>query len=97
VARLRRLPTLQGFPVDAVPRSPYPNDSELYCAIRYSPLRGSLPVFARHVHDLMLVPLLNLESCWSHSVAVSRNTEVSAPLIYVDRCVDVCTCLMQCF
>ncbi len=34
MARLRRLPVLQGFPVDAVPRSPYPDDSELYCAIR---------------------------------------------------------------
>ena len=34
VARLRRLPVLHDFPVDAVPRSPYPNDSELYCAIR---------------------------------------------------------------
>jgi hypothetical protein len=26
VARLRRLPVLEGFPVHAVPRSPYPND-----------------------------------------------------------------------
>ena len=34
VARLRRLPVLHDFPIDAVPRSPYPNDSELYCAIR---------------------------------------------------------------
>jgi hypothetical protein len=29
-----RLPKLEGFPVEAVPRSPYPNDSELYNAIR---------------------------------------------------------------
>ncbi|KIZ05639.1 hypothetical protein MNEG_2324 [Monoraphidium neglectum] len=34
VARLRRLPVLEGFPVHAVPRSPYPNDSEVYNAIR---------------------------------------------------------------
>ncbi|GBF97145.1 hypothetical protein Rsub_10332 [Raphidocelis subcapitata] len=33
-ARLARLPVLEGFPVDAVPRSPYPNDSEVYNAIR---------------------------------------------------------------
>lgn len=32
--RLRRLPVLQGFPVDAVPRSPYPNDSPIYNTIR---------------------------------------------------------------
>ena len=32
VARLRRLPVLRDFPIDAVPRAPYPNDSELYCA-----------------------------------------------------------------
>ncbi|KAG2496097.1 hypothetical protein HYH03_005700 [Edaphochlamys debaryana] len=31
---LKRLPVLEGFPVDAVPRSPRPNDSELYNAIR---------------------------------------------------------------
>lgn len=29
VSHLRRLPVLQGFPIDAVPRSPYPNDSEV--------------------------------------------------------------------
>lgn len=34
VARLARLPVLEDFPVDAVPRSPYPNDSEIYNAIR---------------------------------------------------------------
>ncbi|KAI8471451.1 MAG: fatty acyl delta4 desaturase [Monoraphidium minutum] len=33
-SRLRRLPVLDGFPVAAVPRSPYPNDSEVYNAIR---------------------------------------------------------------
>ncbi|PNH07823.1 putative Delta(5) fatty acid desaturase C [Tetrabaena socialis] len=33
-ARLKRLPVLEGFPVDAVPRSPRPNDSELYNTIR---------------------------------------------------------------
>lgn len=33
-ARLRRLPVLENFPVDAVPRSPRPNDSELYNALR---------------------------------------------------------------
>jgi len=33
-ARLGMLPKLDGFPVAAVPRSPYPNDSELYNAIR---------------------------------------------------------------
>jgi fatty acid desaturase (delta-4 desaturase) len=32
--RLARLPVLAGFPVGAVPRSPYPNDSEVYNAIR---------------------------------------------------------------
>lgn len=34
VGHLKRLPVLEGFPVDAVPRSPYPNDSEIYNAIR---------------------------------------------------------------
>jgi acyl-lipid (7-3)-desaturase (Delta-4 desaturase) len=34
VARLKQLPTLEGFPVDAVPQAPRPNDSELYVAIR---------------------------------------------------------------
>jgi len=34
VAHLKRLPVLDGFPVDAVPRAPCPNDSELYNAIR---------------------------------------------------------------
>lgn len=34
VAMLNRLPKLEGFPVNAVPRSPYPNDSEIYNAIR---------------------------------------------------------------
>ena len=34
VSHLRRLPTLEGFPVEAVPASPRPNDSELYNAIR---------------------------------------------------------------
>lgn len=34
VAHLRRLPVLEGFPVEAVPRSPYPNDSQLYNTIR---------------------------------------------------------------
>jgi len=33
-ARLQMLPKLEGFPVDAIPRAPYPNDSELYNAIR---------------------------------------------------------------
>lgn len=33
-ARLQRLPVLAGFPVEAVPRSPYPNDSEIYNTIR---------------------------------------------------------------
>jgi len=34
VGRLRRLPVLADFPVAAVPRAPYPNDSEVYNAIR---------------------------------------------------------------
>jgi acyl-lipid (7-3)-desaturase (Delta-4 desaturase) len=34
IARLKQLPTLDGFPVQAVPQSPRPNDSELYVAIR---------------------------------------------------------------
>ena len=34
MARLRRLPKLEGFPVDAVPVSPRPSDSELYVTIR---------------------------------------------------------------
>jgi acyl-lipid (7-3)-desaturase (Delta-4 desaturase) len=34
VANLRRLPVLEDFPIDAVPRSPYPNDSDLYNTIR---------------------------------------------------------------
>lgn len=34
VARLQRLPRLEDFPVDAVPRAPYPNDSPIYNAIR---------------------------------------------------------------
>ena len=33
-ARFKRLPQLPDFPVAAVPRSPRPNDSALYCAIR---------------------------------------------------------------
>lgn len=33
-ARLKMLPKLEGFPVDAVPRSPYPNDSDLYNTLR---------------------------------------------------------------
>mmetsp|Transcript_20975 Transcript_20975/g.35178 ORF Transcript_20975/g.35178 Transcript_20975/m.35178 type:complete len:561 (-) Transcript_20975:446-2128(-) len=33
-APLRRLPVLEGFPVSAVPRAPYPNDSKLYNTIR---------------------------------------------------------------
>jgi len=33
-ARLRRLPVLEGFPVNAVPRSPRPNDSDLYNTLR---------------------------------------------------------------
>ena len=32
--QLKRLPILQDFPVAAVPRSPYPNDSDLYNSIR---------------------------------------------------------------
>lgn len=31
---LKRLPVLQDFPVDAVPRSPYPNDSDFYNTVR---------------------------------------------------------------
>mmetsp|Transcript_11219 Transcript_11219/g.24171 ORF Transcript_11219/g.24171 Transcript_11219/m.24171 type:complete len:511 (+) Transcript_11219:159-1691(+) len=34
VSMLKRLPVLEGFPVDAVPRSPYPNDSDIYNTIR---------------------------------------------------------------
>ncbi len=34
VARLQRLPRLEGFPTAAVPRSPYPNDSDFYNTIR---------------------------------------------------------------
>mmetsp|Transcript_33218 Transcript_33218/g.78780 ORF Transcript_33218/g.78780 Transcript_33218/m.78780 type:complete len:534 (-) Transcript_33218:142-1743(-) len=34
VARLKQLPVLDGFPVDAVPRAPYPNDSDLYNTLR---------------------------------------------------------------
>ncbi|KAL3159607.1 hypothetical protein ABBQ38_010018 [Trebouxia sp. C0009 RCD-2024] len=32
--QLKRLPVLQDFPVDAIPSSPYPNDSDLYNTIR---------------------------------------------------------------
>ena len=32
--QLKRLPVLQDFPVEAVPSSPYPNDSDLYNTIR---------------------------------------------------------------
>ena len=32
--QLKRLPVLQDFPVDEVPSSPYPNDSDLYNTIR---------------------------------------------------------------
>ena len=35
-AQLKKLPVLQHFPVEAVPSSPYPNDSDLYNTIRYS-------------------------------------------------------------
>lgn len=38
--QLKRLPVLEGFPVEAVPRSPYPSDSELYCAIRCGRVLG---------------------------------------------------------
>ena len=31
---LKRLPVLADFPVNAVPRSPYPNDSDIYNTIR---------------------------------------------------------------
>ncbi|GIL65912.1 hypothetical protein Vafri_19551 [Volvox africanus] len=34
VAHLKRLPVLEGFPVEAVPQAPRPNDSDLYNAIR---------------------------------------------------------------
>ncbi len=34
VSMLRRLPTLQDFPIDAVPRAPYPNDSDFYNTVR---------------------------------------------------------------
>lgn len=34
VSRLRMLPVLGAFPVAAVPRAPYPNDSEIYNSIR---------------------------------------------------------------
>jgi fatty acid desaturase (delta-4 desaturase) len=34
VSHLKRLPTLPDFPLDAVPRAPYPNDSEFYQAVR---------------------------------------------------------------
>ncbi|KAL6756900.1 fatty acyl delta4 desaturase [Haematococcus lacustris] len=34
VSHLKRLPVLAEFPVDAVPRSPYPNDSEFYNTVR---------------------------------------------------------------
>jgi fatty acid desaturase (delta-4 desaturase) len=33
-APFKRLPVLADFPVEAIPRAPYPNDSELYSAIR---------------------------------------------------------------
>lgn len=33
--QLKRLPVLQDFPVELVPSSPYPNDSNLYNSIRY--------------------------------------------------------------
>lgn len=31
---LKRLPVLEGFPVEAVPRAPYPNDSDFYNTVR---------------------------------------------------------------
>ncbi len=34
VNMLKRLPVLEGFPVDAVPRAPYPNDSDFYNTVR---------------------------------------------------------------
>ena len=48
VARLRRLPKLEGFPVDAVPVSPRPSDSELYVTIRE---RVRKEVFKGQVRD----------------------------------------------
>lgn len=39
VARLNRLPKLEGFPIEAVPTSPYPNDSPIYNAIRSATTR----------------------------------------------------------
>ena len=50
VARLRRLPRLEGFPVAAVPCSPYPNDSDLYNTLRCPPRsdRAALRVVLGH-------------------------------------------------
>jgi fatty acid desaturase (delta-4 desaturase) len=32
--RLKMLPEIKDFPIEAVPKSPYPNDSEFYCSVR---------------------------------------------------------------
>ena len=48
VAYLKRLPVLEGFPVQAVPQAPYPNDSELYNTIRCKRACTQLACVARH-------------------------------------------------
>lgn len=55
-AQLKKLPVLQDFPVEAVPSSPYPNDSDLYNTIRYSALSQSTVVLACHSSPAWALP-----------------------------------------
>jgi fatty acid desaturase (delta-4 desaturase) len=51
VARRKDLPQLEGFPVDAVPRTPRPNDSDAFLAIEERVLKE---VFKGQVRAIML-------------------------------------------
>lgn len=33
-ARIKSLPVIKGFPVDSVPKAPYPNDSQVYTTLK---------------------------------------------------------------
>jgi len=51
-ARFRMLPKLEGFPVDAVPRSPRPNDSPLYNNIRNRVREELFPEEGKNKHRM---------------------------------------------
>ena len=49
-ARFRSLPVLEDFPVDAVPKSPRPNDSPLYNSIRERVRKELFPQEGKAMH-----------------------------------------------